>query len=192
MANKKTAKKGVATKEPKGKGFSPMDILNEFKNPAIIIAGLTVGNFAGKKLNSVLKVDETATGFQVKAMIKPIVQLSTGIGGACYLKNPYAKLFASGVAASGIASTVKVFLKKDILQGFSDVAGLGEVPNRVQEVFREPINLQIEPYNPNLPELHGGDNDTKIEGIVKVLDESEEISGTELGEYIEVKDVQIL
>ncbi len=166
-------------------------IIEELKTPGLIIVGMIGGNFAGKMLDKVVKVDETATGFQAKAIIKPIVQITAGVGGALLLKDKNLKLIASGVAASGLASGVKVFLKKDVLQGLTNFAGLGDTPE-VRTVFREPINLQIEPYNPNLPALTGGADDREIDGIARIPVETEDMSGTELGEYTEIKEVQIL
>ena len=158
-------------------------IIEELKTPGLIILGMVGGNMAGKLIDKAVKVDETATGFQAKALVKPIVQISAGVGGALFLKDKNLKLVASGVAASGIASTVKVFLKKDILQGLTNFAGLGE-SDPINQVFREPVNLSIEPYNPELPQLPPAQ-------IAEIPVESE-FSGNELGEYTEVKEVQIL
>jgi len=184
---KKTETKKKETKEPKGKGVDLMSILQEVKTPGLIILGMVGGNYAGKLLDKVIKVDETATTFQAKALVKPLVQITAGIGGALFLKDKNLKLIASGVAAGGLAGTVKVFLKKDILNGLASFAGLGDPeptdkPN-YNQVFREPINLQIEAYNPHLPELTGNLAELPIET---------EISGADLGEYTEIKEVQIL
>ena len=177
------AKKKQQTGKPK---LDAQTILEELKTPGLIILGMVGGNMAGKMIDKVVKVDPTATGFQAKALAKPIVQITAGIGGALFLKDKNMKLIASGVAASGIASTVKVFLKKDILQGLTDFAGLGNALNSVQEVFREPINLSIEPYNPDLPKL----SSSQMEALP--IESEEEINGSELGEYTEIKEVQIL
>ena len=161
-------------------------ILEELKTPGLIILGMVGGNMAGKLIDKVVKVDPTATGFQVKALAKPIVQITAGLGGTLFLKDKNMRLIASGVAASGIASTVKVFLKKDILQGLTDFAGLGNTLNSVQQVFREPINLNIEPYNPELPNL----TVSQMEALP--IESNEELSSRDLGEYTEIKEVQIL
>jgi len=178
------------TKTTKKAKFDPKSILEEFKTPGLIILGMVGGNYAGKLLDKVVKVDETATGFQAKALIKPLVQITAGVGGALFLKDKNLKLIASGVAAGGIAGTVKVFLKKDILEGLASFAGLGDPtptdkPN-YNQVFREPINLQIEAYNPHLPEL------PELTGDLAELPIETEMSGAELGEYTEIKEVQIL
>jgi hypothetical protein len=167
-------------------------IIEELKTPGLIIVGMVGGNYAGKLIDKVIKVDESATGFQAKALVKPLVQITTGIGGALFLKDQNLKLIASGVAAGGLAGTVKVFLKKDILEGLANFAGLGETDEsnkkNYNHVFREPVKLQIEPYNPDLPELDG-----QIAALP--IETDSEINGTEdelLGEYEQIKEVQIL
>jgi len=193
MTKKKTVpKKAPAkSKEEKNSKLGLGAVLEELKTPGLIILGMVGGNMAGKLIDKVIKVDETATGIQPKAFIKPVVQITAGVGGALFLKDKNLKLIASGIAASGIASSVKVFLKKDILQGLTNFAGLGETAE-VKNVFREPINLQIEPYYPNLPALTGGGDENEIDGIAKIPVETDDFSGTELGDYTEIKEVQIL
>lgn len=160
-------------------------VLEELKTPGLIILGMVGGNMAGKLIDKAVKVDDTATGFQAKALIKPVIQISAGVGGALFLKDKNLKLIATGLAASGIASTVKVFLKKDILQGLTNFAGLGN-SDPVKSVFREPVNLSIEPYNPDLPQLPPAQ-------IAALPIESEsDISGADLGGYTEIKSVEIL
>lgn len=157
-------------------------IIEELKTPGLIILGMVGGNMAGKLIDKAVKVDDTATGFQAKALIKPVIQITAGVGGALFLKDKNLKLICSGVAASGIASTVKVFLKKDILQGLTNFAGLGEAVN---QVFREPLNLSIEPYNPDLPQL------PPSQMAALPVEYESDISG-DLGEYTEIKSVEIL
>lgn len=158
-------------------------IIEELKTPGLIILGMVGGNMAGKLIDKAVKVDGTATGFQAKALVKPVIQISAGVGGALFLKDKNLKLIASGVAASGIASTIKVFLKKDILQGLTNFAGLGD---GISQVFREPVNLSIEPYNPDLPKLPPAQ-------MASLSIESEsDMSGTDMGEYAEIKSVEIL
>jgi hypothetical protein len=79
--------------------------------------------------------------------------LGVGTAGNLMLKDPNMKMLATGVGASGLLSGVKVFLKKDLLAGLSDfsfngIDGLGE-----PTVYREPMNLSVERYNPDLPAL---------------------------------------
>lgn len=157
-------------------------IIEELKTPGLIILGMVGGNMAGKLIDKAVKVDDSATGFQAKALIKPVIQITAGVGGALFLKDKNLKLICSGVAASGIASTVKVFLKKDILQGLTNFAGLGEAVN---QVFREPLNLSIEPYNPDLPQL------PPSQMAALPVEYESDMSG-DLGEYTEIKSVEIL
>lgn len=130
-------------------------VLQELKAPALIVLGIAAGSLTGKVIDKVLNVDETQEGFNAKALARPILQLTAGVGGAILLKNENLKLVATGIAASGVASTVKVFLKKDILSGFEGL-GTTEALNH----FRQ--NLKLERYNPHLPELV---NDTKVEEV---------------------------
>jgi uncharacterized membrane protein len=173
----------MAQKESNSKAkLDAQAIIEELKTPGLIILGMVGGNMAGKLIDKAVKVDDTATSFQVKALIKPVIQISAGVGGALFLKDKNLKLICSGVAASGIASTVKVFLKKDILQGLTNFAGLGEAVN---QVFREPLNLSIEPYNPDLPQL------PPSQMAALPVEYESDISG-DLGEYTEIKSVEIL
>jgi len=170
----------TTTAKPK---LNAKTVLEELKTPGLIILGMVGGNLAGKLIDKALPLDETATGFQAKALVKPIVQITAGIGGAILLKDKNMKLIASGVAASGIASTVKVFLKKDILNGLGDF----RITDPVKRVFREPINLAIAPYNPDLPVL----NEHKEE-LNTIPVESTPVNMGELAEYEEIQEVQIL
>jgi hypothetical protein len=105
----------------------------------------------------------------VKSLAKPVVMLTAGVAGSIFLKDKNLKLIASGVAASGIASGVKVFLKKDILAGFD---GLGS------------DILQVEAYDPNLPLLQDGNYD--------VMDVEMAGSDAMLDDYQEIQEVEIL
>jgi len=158
-------------------------VFEELKTPGLIIIGMIGGNLAGKLIDKAIPIDETATGFQAKALVKPILQISAGIGGAIFLKDKNLKLIAGGIAASGIASTVKVFLKKDILSGLGDF----NIADPLKRVFRDPINLAIAPYNPELPVLNESNSDLRTIEI-----ESAPTDMGELADYEEVQEVQIL
>jgi len=168
------------TAKPK---LNAKSVIEELKTPGLIIIGMIGGNLAGKLIDKALPIDETATGFQAKALIKPILQISAGIGGAIFLKDKNLKLIAGGVAASGIASTVKVFLKKDILSGLGDF----NIADPLKRIFRDPINLAIAPYNPELPVLNESNSDLRTIEI-----ESAPTDMGELADYEEVQEVQIL
>lgn len=127
-------------------------MVGELKSLALISAGLVVGSMGGKAIDKALKVDNTLPGFQAKKLVKPFVQLGTGVAGALKLKDPNLKLVAAGVGASGVVSTANVVLKKDLLEGIpgiSEIAGLGEP----MSVYQDPIHLSIPAYNPDLPML---------------------------------------
>ena len=142
----------------------------------MIIVGMIGGNMAGKAIDKVLKVDETQVGFNAKAIAKPVVQLSAGVAGAILLKDENLKLIATGVATSGVASGVKVLLKKDLLAGLD---GLG---NNALSNARG--LLKAERYNPNLPELTTGNYETHQVEYPG--------SGEEYDDYDEVHEVEIL
>ena len=90
------AKKSQTTGKPK---MDAKTIMEELKTPGLIIIGMVGGNLAGKMIDKVVKVDSTATGFHAKALVKPVVQITAGVGGALFLKDQNLKLIATGVAA---------------------------------------------------------------------------------------------
>ena len=142
----------MATQTKKTK-ISSQAVMGEIKTLAMLTGGVVIGSLGGKMIDKVLKVDASATGFNAKALARPIVLLGVGTAGNLMLKDPNMKMLATGVGASGLLSGVKVFLKKDLLAGLSDfsfngIDGLGE-----PTVYREPMNLSVERYNPDLPAL---------------------------------------
>ena len=160
---------------PNGKKITSKQVLTELKRPALIVLGIAGGSLAGKAIDKVLKVDPTKTGFDAKALAKPIVQLSAGIGGAILLKDKNLKLVASGVTGSGVASTVKVLVKKDLLSGFK---GLGQNLNAARQL------LNARPYNSDLPELSEGNYSTMQIEYANPSDSFDE--------YEEVEEIEIL
>ena len=142
----------MATQRKKTK-ISSQAVMDEIKTLAMLTGGVVIGSVGGKMIDKVLNVDASATGFNAKALARPIVLLGVGTAGNLMLKDPNMKMLATGVGASGLLSGVKVLLKKDLLAGladfsFSGVDGLGE-----PTVYRDPINLSVERYNPDLPAL---------------------------------------
>jgi len=142
----------MATQTKKTK-ISSQAVMGEIKTLAMLTGGVVIGSLGGKMIDKVLNVDATSTGFNAKALARPIVLLGVGTAGNLMLKDPNMKMLATGVGASGLLSGVKVFLKKDLLAGLSDfsfngIDGLGE-----PTVYREPMNLSVERYNPDLPAL---------------------------------------
>jgi hypothetical protein len=139
----------MATRTKKTK-ISSQAVMGEIKTLAMLTGGVVIGSVGGKMIDKVLNVDASATGFNAKALARPIVLLGVGTAGNLMLKDPNMKMLATGVGASGLLSGVKVLMKKDLLAGLSDFSfsGLGE-----PSVYREPLNLSVERYNPDLPAL---------------------------------------
>jgi len=139
----------MATRTKKTK-ISSQAVMGEIKTLAMLTGGVVIGSVGGKMIDKVLNVDATATGFNAKALARPIVLLGVGTAGNLMLKDPNMKMLATGVGASGLLSGVKVLMKKDLLAGLSDFSfsGVGE-----PSVYREPLNLSVERYNPDLPAL---------------------------------------
>jgi len=181
----------MAKKEPKHSISSvkhgATKALQEFKVPGLIILGMVGGNMAGKLIDKVIKPDPNATGLKnAKNLIRPVIQISAGLAGRVLLKDENLKLIATGVAVGGVFSGVKVLLKKDLLAGLTGVNGLGETEDQVQQVFREPLSLAIEPYTPDLPRL------PEAQMAALPVETESEITGTDLGEYEEVKEISFV
>ena len=139
----------MATQRKKTK-ISSQAVMGEIKTLAMLTGGVVIGSVGGKMIDKVMKVDAAATGFNAKALARPIVLLGVGTAGNLMLKDPNMKMLATGVGASGLLSGVKVLMKKDLLAGLADFSfsGLGE-----PSVYREPLNLSVDRYNPDLPTL---------------------------------------
>lgn len=147
----------MATQRKTNSKLSSQAVMEEVKNLAMLGSGVVLGSVGGRLIDKVLKVDGTATGFNAKAMARPVVLIAAGAAGAVMLKEKNMKLLATGVGAAGVLSGVKVILKKDLLAGLADFSGLGnddsDMSNPVK-VFREPVQLAVERYNPDLPALN--------------------------------------
>jgi hypothetical protein len=79
--------------------------------------------------------------------------LGVGTAGNIMLKDPNMKMLATGVGASGLLSGVKILLKKDLLAGLADFNLAGSSDLGEPSIYREPLNLSVERYNPDLPAL---------------------------------------
>jgi hypothetical protein len=79
--------------------------------------------------------------------------LGVGTAGNIMLKDPNMKMLATGVGASGLLSGVKIMLKKDLLAGLADFNLGGSNEFGEPSIYREPLNLSVERYNPDLPAL---------------------------------------
>ena len=139
----------MATRTKKTK-ISSQAVMGEIKTLAMLTGGVVIGSVGGRMIDKALKVDAAATGFNAKALARPIVLLGVGTAANLMLKDPNMKMLATGVGASGLLSGVKVLMKKDLLAGLADFSfsGLGE-----PSVYREPMNLSVDRYNPDLPSL---------------------------------------
>lgn len=147
----------MATQRKTNSKLSSQAVMEEVKNLAMLGGGVVLGSVGGRLIDKVLKVDGTETGFNAKAMARPVVLIAAGAAGAVMLKEKNMKLLATGVGAAGVLSGVKVILKKDLLAGLADFSGLGNDDSDMStpvKVFREPVQLAVERYNPDLPALN--------------------------------------
>jgi hypothetical protein len=164
----------MATKAKAHSKISSQAVMDEVKSLALFGGGVVAGALGGKFIDKMLKVDNTLPGFNAKALVRPVVLLGAGTAGGLMLKDKNMKMFSTGVGASGLLSGVKIFLKKDLLSGLADFSGLGAPTT----IFREPVNLKIERYNPDLPVLNAR---TKTDEELTVMSErtSENFSGSD-------------
>jgi hypothetical protein len=144
----------MATKTKTKSKVSGQAVMEEIKSLALLTGGVVIGSISGKMLDKMLKVDPNLTGINVKAFVRPLALIGAGAAGNIFFKDRNMKLIATGIGASGVLSGVKVVLKKDLLAGldnftFNGIQGfLGE-----PSVYREPTNLSVDRYNPDLPVL---------------------------------------
>jgi len=142
----------MAKKKSKPSSISSQAVMDEVKTLAMLGGGVVLGSLGGRLIDKALKVDASVPGFQAKKLARPVILLAAGTAGALMLKDKNMKMLATGVGASGVLSGVKVILKKDMLSGLADFSGLGN--DAATSVYREPVNLQVDRYNPDLPELN--------------------------------------
>ena len=155
----------------RSKQVTSQAMMGELRSLAMISGGMVLGSMTGKAIDKMLKVDEAATGFQLKKLIRPLALLGAGVVGSMKLKNPDLKMVSAGVGAAGVVSTVKVVLKKDLLAGLGgSMSGLGEP----MSVYHEPVRM-MEPYEPNLPALSSGSY-TPVEDLSNAYPVGEEVS----------------
>jgi len=133
--------------------ISSQAVMGELKTLAMLTGGVVIGSLGGKMLDKVLAVDPAATTFNVKALARPVLMLGVGTAGNIMLKDPNMKMLATGVGASGLLSGVKILLKKDLLAGLADFNLGGSNEFGEPSIYREPLNLSVERYNPDLPAL---------------------------------------
>jgi|LauGreDrversion2_3_1035106.scaffolds.fasta_scaffold00195_6 hypothetical protein len=133
--------------------ISSQAVMDELKTLAMLTGGVVIGSVGGKMIDKVLAVDPAATAFNVKALARPVLMLGVGTAGNIMLKDPNMKMLATGVGASGLLSGVKILLKKDLLAGLADFNLAGSSDLGEPSIYREPLNLSVERYNPDLPAL---------------------------------------
>lgn len=133
--------------------ISSQAVMDELKTLAMLTGGVVIGSVGGKMIDKVLAVDPAATTFNAKALARPVVLLGVGTAGNIMLKDPNMKMLATGVGASGLLSGVKILLKKDLLAGLADFNLGGSNDLGEPSIYREPLNLSVERYNPDLPAL---------------------------------------
>lgn len=162
----------------RSKQVTSQAMMGELRSLAMISGGMVLGSMTGKAIDKMLKVDEAATGFQVKKLIRPLALLGAGVVGSMKLKNPDLKMVSAGVGAAGVVSTVKVVFKKDLLAGLGgSMSGLGEP----MSVYHEPVRV-MEPYEPNLPALSSGSY-TPVEDLSNAYPVGEEVSAYQDAEF---------
>lgn len=122
--------------------------MNEIVQPLAIFGGIVAANFAGNKLDEMLKTSENPDS--MKKYAKPAAQLVAGAALALTVgkKNAIAKGIGQGMMISGLHSGVKVVAKKDLF------TGLGATPETEYQETQEALNRMIE-QNRQLPPLPG-------------------------------------
>ncbi len=129
-------------------------MMGELKSLAMISGGMVLGSLGGQALDKALGVDPSLPGLNPKKFVRPAALLGAGIMGSMKLKNPDMRLVAAGVGASGMVSAIKVVLKKDILSGLTGSSGVNGLGSS-WGVYRDPVRLAVDRYEPDLPELEG-------------------------------------
>lgn len=149
----------MATKTKSKAKISSQAVMDELKTLALLTGGVVIGSAGGKIIDKILKVDPNAPGFNAKAFARPVLLVSAGTAANLLMKNPNIKMLGVGVGAAGVLSGVKLVMKKDLLAGLADFSfngmqGLLGNPT----VYRDPINLSVDRYNPDLPALSASDD----------------------------------
>lgn len=165
---KKKSKKGLhGAEETKGKSAAKKNTGLELSKPLLVVGGLLAGNLIGKGIDKFIAVPADATGFQIKTLVKPLVQAGLGVGIILVAREgtqdkdstktikALARSLGYGVAGSGIISGVKL-VKSDLFEGLGNDEVLGAKPVEAK-YYREAKNeimqmLQDNSFRPALPE----------------------------------------
>jgi len=162
----------MPSKSKKSSKVNSKAVMEEIKNLALVGAGVVAGSVGGRMVDKVLKVDPAQQGFNAKAMVRPALLIGVGAFGAMKAKNHMMRMLAAGVGASGALSGIKALTKKDLLSG-PDGGGLGS--SWPTSVYREPLNMSVERYNPDLPMLSAGPLSDAYGEAVPMADELEAV-----------------
>ncbi|MBA3705985.1 MAG: hypothetical protein H0W84_08835 [Bacteroidetes bacterium] len=198
---KKKSKKGLhGTGEAKGKPGAKKNTGLELSKPLLIVGGLLAGNLIGKGIDKFIAVPADATGFQIKALVKPLVQAGLGVGIILLAREgtqdkdstktikALARSLGYGVAGAGVISGVKL-VKSDLFDGLGndDSQVLGAKPIEAK-YYREAKNeimqmLQDNSFRPALPEgdtsrVNAADNrEAEMSGLHLGESDNEDVSG---------------
>ena len=107
----------MATQRNSKSKVSGQAVMGEIKTLAMLTGGVVLGSVGEKMIDKVLKVDAAATGFNAKALARPLVLLGVGAAGNLMLKDQNMKLVAPPYGMSPIdfdRLEVSV-LQKDVL-----------------------------------------------------------------------------
>jgi hypothetical protein len=187
---KKKSKKGLHGTETKGKTGAKTNTGLELSKPLLVVGGLLAGNLIGKGIDKFIAVPADATGFQIKSLVKPLVQAGLGVGIILLAREgtqdkdsaknikALARSLGYGVAGAGIISGVKL-VKNDLFNGLGNDEVLGAKPIEAK-YYREAKNeimqmLQDNSFRPALPE-----GSTSNTGLIET--KQEEMSGLNPGE----------
>lgn len=198
---KKKSKKGLhGTGEAKGKpGAKKTGTGLELSKPLLVVGGLLAGNLIGKGIDKFIAVPADATGFQIKALVKPLVQAGLGVGVILLAREgtqdkdstktikALARSLGYGVAGAGVISGVKL-VKSDLFSGLGndDSQVLGAKPIEAK-YYREAKNeimqmLQDNSFKPALPEAN-------TSGIAATYEEESEMSGLDMSNDSDSEDM---
>lgn len=156
------ATKAVTSKKPQI--FNVM--LEDGKKVGLILLGFIGGNIVGRLLDKA--IGATGAGFSLKNLGRPVLLIGGGLLGAAKIKNQDLRFLCYGVAGAGGYSGIKLFLNKDILNGFAGIGLPDTTQDRIEDAKRT-LQLQIERYNPDLPDLSGVD-DGKLDFLLNGTD----------------------
>lgn len=131
-------------------------MLEDGKKVGLILLGFIGGNIVGRLVEKA--IGATGVGFSIKNLGRPVLLIGGGLLGAAKIKNQDLRFLCYGVAGAGGYSGIKLFLNKDLLNGFAGIGLPDSQQDRIEEA-KQTLQLQIERYNPDLPELNGFNGD---------------------------------